>query len=310
MSEASLAIIIVNWNGLELLKACLRSVYKSRLTTMPEVFVVDNASSDGSSEMVEREFPQVRLVSNSDNVGFAKGNNQALRLASSDYMVLLNPDTLVLEDSFHKMLCFIESHEEVGALGCKLINATGECEPGGYRYPRLFSDLVAMIGWNLPWYRKFTDVQRKRNAERPGHVDWVSGACLMVRREVVKKAGLLNESYFLYSEDTDWCFKINKAGWQVFYYPEATVFHFWRSLQKRDAPVVLEHLKSKYIFYLGNYGKRHAQFFTRLTVMQYWLEAQKIKLKMFLTSSRVAQHQQELKDKIMLMRAARDGFGI
>lgn len=310
MSEASLSIIIVNWNGLELLRACLNSVYASRLITKPEVFVVDNASSDGSPEMVEREFPQVRLISNNDNVGFAKANNQALTLASSDYVVLLNPDTLVPEDGFYKMLGFMESHQDVGALGCKLINATGECEPGGYRYPRLISDFTTMIAWNLPWYRQFADMRRKRKAEHPGRVDWVSGACLMVKREALKKAGLLNESYFLYSEDTDWCFKIKKAGWQVFYYPEVTVCHFWRSLQKRDTAVVLEHLKSKYIFYLGNYGERHARFFTRLTVTQYWLEARKIRLKMYLTAGRVRQHQHELKDKLTLLQAAKDGFRI
>ncbi|MCX6375738.1 MAG: glycosyltransferase family 2 protein [Armatimonadetes bacterium] len=222
-----LSIVVVNWNTRELLRACIRSIYATLDPISFEVIVVDNASDDGSAEMVSSDFPEVLLVRNDENVGFAAANNIGLRRASGEFVMLLNPDTELCPGSVARMLDFIKSRPDVGMVGPKLVCADGALQINGQRFPTFLREVMCLTRLSrvfrryhdsrLAWCREDFDI----NAE----VDALAGACMLVRKTVADGVGLLDESFFLYYEDTDWCCRIKKAGWKIWYLGEAVIIH-------------------------------------------------------------------------------------
>lgn len=223
----TLAVVIVSWNTRAMLRDCLERVM--RATTTPcELWVVDNGSSDGSPEMVACDFPEVRLLLNPDNRGFAAANNQVLAQLGTPYVVLLNSDTLVHDHALDRMVAYMEAHPEVGALGPRLENRDGSLQPSAFNF---YSTLGSLVENRLVarWWRRRTATTRFLSYwdhASTRAVDWVTGACLMVRGELLATVGLLDERFFMYGEEIDWQYRMHRAGHAVHYLPEAVVTHF------------------------------------------------------------------------------------
>jgi N-acetylglucosaminyl-diphospho-decaprenol L-rhamnosyltransferase len=223
-----LSIIVVNWNVRELLRRCLESIAAGGERWGLEVVVVDNASDDGSVEMVRREFPWVRLVASPVNLGFTGGNNLGMADSRGRYLLLLNPDTEIVGDSLSRMLAYMEAHPEVGALGPKLLYPDGSVQSSRRRFPTLktmFLESTILQQW---WPENDT-LQRYYILDRPDdvtqEVDWLRGACLLIRRRALEEIGPLDERFFMYFEELDWCRRCRQSGWQVVYLPAAEVIH-------------------------------------------------------------------------------------
>lgn len=256
-----ISVIIVSWNVGELLRRCLASIYTSRAATPTlelEVLVVDNASTDGTVAMVRSEFPEVRLVVNSTNLGFAAANNQGMRLAEGNYVMLLNPDTEVRGDAIGRMASYLDERPRVGMVGPKLLNSDGTIQSSRRRFPTLATAFVESTVLQRyvpksPVLRRYYFLDRPDNSTQ--EVDWLVGACLMVRREVIQQVGMLDESFFMYSEELDWCYRIGKAGWSIVYLPQAEVVHHYGQSSEKDLPHRHIHFNmSKYRFFRKHYG--------------------------------------------------------
>jgi N-acetylglucosaminyl-diphospho-decaprenol L-rhamnosyltransferase len=256
-----LSILVVNWNVRELLRACLRAVEREMLLAPEEyeIIVIDNASSDLSAAMVREEFPAVRLIENHSNVGFALANNQAWPLCRGEYLLLLNPDTVVRDHAVDVMLDWMSRHREAGILGCRLLNSDGSFQrAGGGAFPTLRNlagsylllDRVLPAGWAAP--APFLERDRRGTFE----IDWVSGAAMLCRRTAVGSA-LFDERFFMFGEDMELCERIRRNGWRVYYTGDATiVHHHGQSMEKQDSPDVLAMLlKGPRAFFLMHHGR-------------------------------------------------------
>lgn len=224
-----LTISVVNINNCSLLENCLKSIFKNTYKTNFEVFVVDNASVDGSQEMVKEKFPQVRLIENNVNCGFATANNQVIKESRSKYVLLLNNDTVVLENALDKMVEFMDKNKDAGALGCKLLNPDGTLQPSCRKFPNFLVYILIL----LKIHRIFPKLKvLKRyfmadfNHNKIKEVDQVMGACLLMRRESIDDVGLLDEQFFLWFEEVDWCRRAKDKGWKIYFTPEAEITHY------------------------------------------------------------------------------------
>ncbi len=223
-----LSVIIVSWNVCDLLRECLRSLYTTAVTLDLEVIVVDSASSDNSVAMVAREFPQVRLVACPENVGFAKGNNIGLALAHGRALFLLNPDTVVQAGALTHLLNYLDEHTAVGLVAPQLLNEDGSVQSSRRRFPTLTTGY-----WESTWLQPYAPASLLRHFymedvpnDKETAVDWVQGAAMLIRREVYDQVGGMDEAYFMYSEELDWCRRIKTAGWSIVYLPQAQVTHY------------------------------------------------------------------------------------
>jgi len=236
MAEPRLSVIIVNWNTRELLHDCLTSLGAGDPEVPREIIVVDNDSRDGSPEMVARAFPAVRLLVNADNVGFARANNQAIRESRGRYILLLNSDTVVPDPgNFREWLAFLDSHPEIGASGCRLVTADGRRWVGdaGFR-PSLKTIFCYAFFLSRFFPRRCPGVfLNEKNLAAPLAVDWISGAALMIRRDVLAQVGLLDESLFMYAEDVEWGCRLRKFGYAVCYLPQFVIVHLVGASSKK-----------------------------------------------------------------------------
>ncbi|MBI2941345.1 MAG: glycosyltransferase family 2 protein [Chloroflexi bacterium] len=225
-----LSVIIVSFNTRELLGDCLHSVAAS-LARTPEIraetWVVDNASLDGSADLVREEFPWVHLTVSPVNVGFAAANNLAIRQSSGRYVLLLNSDTVVRGDALACLVRFLDEHPRAGAAGARLLNPDGSRQQSCFRFPTLWMSLLDFF----PINHRLTN--SRLNGRYPEHlhgqefsIDHPLGACLLVRREVVEQVGLLDEGFFMYCEEIDWCLRIRRYGWDILYAPEPEIIHY------------------------------------------------------------------------------------
>lgn len=247
-------ISIVSLNTRALLAACLRSVGVSAGVTF-ETYVVDNGSSDDSPEMVEREFPWVRLNRNEANRGFAAANNIAIRGAVGRYVLLLNPDTVIEPGTLREMVAFMDSHGDVGICGPRIHFPDGRFQSCGYRFPTLLSEIRQSknIDEVLRWIVGTEPPLRVDAA--PFEVDWVDGACFMIRRRVIDRIGPLDEQYFLYAEELDWCFRARKDGWAICTVPHVRIVHHQGQTSAQMSDFSLAHLvETRLRYYRKNHG--------------------------------------------------------
>lgn len=225
-----LSVIIVNYNVRKLLEQALISIQKAVEGIHSEIFVVDNNSSDGSDLMIREHFPEVQLISNNENLGFSKANNQALKLAKGKFVCLINPDTIVQGDTFTTCLEYFKNHDDVGALGCKIINPDGTLQPACRRsFPTPWVAFSKIIGLarlfpNSKLFGKYN--LSYCDPEKTIEVDAISGSFMMVRKKTIDEIGLLDESFFLFGEDLDWCYRIKEKGWKIVYLPETKIIHY------------------------------------------------------------------------------------
>jgi len=256
-----LSVIIVNWNVRDLLRRCLESAIGHQPSVVSEIIVVDNASTDGSVEMLRAAFPQVRLVANSTNRGFPAGNNQGLAVAQGRYVLLLNPDTEVLGDALASLVRFMDEHPDVGMVGPQLLNPDGSVQSSRRRFPTLMTAFVEST-WLERWAPRAL-LRRYFVLDRPNDVtldvDWITGAAMLARRAVVEQVGGMDEGFFMYSEELDWCRRIKAAGWRVVYHPAAQIVHHEGKSSEQAVPARhINFQRSKIRYFRKYHGPRVA----------------------------------------------------
>lgn len=247
-----LSIVIVSYNVREMLRDCLRALPEATAGLSIEVFVVDNASSDGSAAMVRDEFPSVRLTASAENLGFTRGNNVALKHSGGRYVLLLNPDTEAEPESLTRLVRFMDAHPAAGACGPKLLNTDGSLQPNGKVFPTPWGEFVAVSGLRRLVPRRFERVHMygRLDLETLCQVDQVSGACLLVRVAVMEQVGMLDERFFMFYEEVEWCHRIKAAGHQIWYVPEARVTHHWMgSVRQQSRKMTAELYRSQVRYY-------------------------------------------------------------
>ncbi len=254
-----LSIVIVNYNVEHFLEHCLQSVRKALKNIEAEVFVVDNNSVDGSIRMLKEKFPEVKLIENKDNVGFAKANNQAIRISTGEYVLLLNPDTVVEEDTFEKCIAFMDSHPNAGGLGVKMIDGQGRILKESKRgFPTPWVCFCKMSGLSslFPHSRKYCGYYMGHLPyDKTNKVDILAGAYMFLRRECLDKCGLLDETFFMYGEDIDLSYRITLAGYDNYYFADTQIIHYKGESTKKGS------LNYVYTFYnaMDIFAKKHIE---------------------------------------------------
>ncbi|MBE0432186.1 glycosyltransferase [candidate division WOR-3 bacterium] len=258
-----LSIIIVNYNVKAFLEQCLIAIERALGGLDIEVFVVDNASVDGSQSMVRKRFPQVRLIENTANVGFSTANNQALKLAQGKYVLLLNPDTLIQEDTLTVLKRFLDARPDVGAVGCKLLNPDGSFQIASRRSfptPWVAFCRIVWLSRIFPKSRLFGQYNvTYLDPDAEAEVDVLSGSLMMLRKSVIDQAGYFDEDYFMYGEDIDLCYRIKKAGWKIVYTPSTKAIHYkGESTKKSEFSVISTFYSTMLTFVNKHFGGRYS----------------------------------------------------
>lgn len=259
-NQPDLSIAIVNTNTCELLRACLQSIRDTQGDLNVQTVVVDNNSWDDSVQMMKAEFPEVHLIENDYNAGFPKATNQGLAASTGRYLLLLNPDTIVKPNCFQLMMEFLEKNPDVGAVGPRIRYPTGKLQYSARTFPNLLTgafnskSILTRLFPNNPWSRAYT--ARDEDYERTRDVDWLVGACIMVPRRVYEEVGGLDEIYFLYSDDVDWCLEMKKRGWRRVYYHEPEIVHYEEQTIRTMPVLTITHRhKSMWLYYRKHYPR-------------------------------------------------------
>lgn len=270
-----LSIIIVNYNAMESILKCIDSVYHSLTLDLFEIVVVDNNSVDGSTREIEKRFPQVNLIVNQVNRGFAAACNQGLKVCQGEYILLLNPDTIV-NRSLVTAVEFMESNHKVGILGCKILNPDSSIQRTAYAPPSLFNDIISGLTFRWLWLLRPKNrwvIRQCRISQAPFEVGWLSGACLLTKRETIRDIGLLDEKFFLGAEDVDWCCRTRRKGWKVLYFPQAQVIHIRGESKKRELTLKIRtHYQKRIHFAEKYYGKRALNLLRLVSLAELWLK--------------------------------------
>lgn len=253
-----ISVIIVSYNTEELLESCLSSLFKHTQNIQTELIVVDNASSDGSVKMVRKKFPKIILIENKENQGFAVGNNLGLQKASGDYLLLLNSDTRFVDNSILRMIEYMDQNPKVGISSCQLIYEDGEIQPSGGFFPNLWRVFAWMFFLDdLPIVNQFIrsfhphapKFYTKDDWYKSAHLqDWVTGAFFLMRREVVEQLGPLDENFFMYVEEMEYCYRARQLGWQVSYTPVTKIIHLGGRSGTQKGVLVGEYKGLKYFY--------------------------------------------------------------
>jgi len=259
-SHLDVSVLIVNWNTRDVVYDCLASIYEQTHGICFEVILVDNASSDGSVDMIKQEYPCVTLIENKENQGFASANNQAMEIARGRYVLLLNPDTIVLDGAIQKTVTYADNEPDIGVLGCQVWLNDKEIQKTCFAFPTISGLVVQKLGlrrlfprsrtfgWiDYGWWDRTTSMD----------VDVVSGMFMLVRREVIDQAGIMDDAYFVYAEETDWCYRIKKANWRCVFSPVARIIHLDGGNKSTDlvrVKMFVQMQKSLLIFYRKHLG--------------------------------------------------------
>jgi GT2 family glycosyltransferase len=273
-----LSVIIVNYNVRYFLEQCLYSVQKASAGIDCEIFVVDNNSVDDSLKMVSEKFTEVKIIANTENYGFSKANNQAIEVAKGDYILLLNPDTVVEDDTFLKVISFMDTHPEAGGLGVKMVDGKGKFLPESKRgLPTPIVAFYKIFGLSklFPNSKTFGQYHLTYlDVDKIHEVDILSGAFLLMRKTVIEKIGGLDEDFFMYGEDVDISYRITQAGYKNYYFPETRIIHYkGESTKKSSVNYVLVFYNAMMIFAKKHFSKKNARSFTLLIKMAIYFRA-------------------------------------
>ena len=268
-SEVSniLSIIIVSWNTASFLENCLISIMENPPTLPFEIWVIDNASTDNSPQTVREKFPQVHLVENHKNMGFARANNQAIQRCKGKYILLLNPDTLVTSSALETLVDFLDTTPEAGAAGARILNPDGSLQIASHPKPTLSRELWRLLHLDSLWpYAEYPKTKWDKHQDQ--EVDVLIGACLLLRKDVLDQVGFLDEDYFMYSEEVDLCYRIQRAGWRLFWVPQAEVVHFGgQSTQQVPTEMFLNLYHGKIKFFRKHDGRMAAQIYKLILII-------------------------------------------
>lgn len=235
------SVIIVNWNTAQVTCDCLESVYQQTTGVEFEAIVIDNASSDDSIAMFKESFPQVILIENSDNRGFAAANNQGMAIARGRYILLLNSDTVVLENAIEKTVRFADSRSDAAVIGCRVLNPDRSLQPTCFMYPSvlnmvLSSSYLYKVFPNSKFFGRERMSWWDRNDVRD--VEVVTGCFMLVRREAMQQVGMMDERFFMYGEEADWCYRFKQSGWRVIFMPDAQIIHLGGASSNQIKPAM------------------------------------------------------------------------
>lgn len=264
--EIDVSIVIVNWNTRDITRSCLKSIYSAAGTVHFEIILVDNDSSDGSAEMVAVEFPEVRLICNRHNAGFAAANNQGIGMAWGRYVLLLNSDTIVLDAAIAKAVQFADQHPQAGLVGCQTRCPNGDVQYNCYLFPSLLNLFLSLTKLQvLFWYKPFFGRYRLGwwDYGSVREVDGIAGCFMLARKTAIDEVGPMSEDYFMYSEDIDWCWRFHKAGWKVLYTPDPQIIHLggcsssqaatdMHLMERRSLLIFLEKKSGKLVRWIAN----------------------------------------------------------
>jgi hypothetical protein len=255
-SSVQLSIIIVSWNIRPLLRRAIRSIQRTGKEGPDlEIIVVDNGSKDGTTEMIQAEFPRVHLIANDYNAGFTRGNNQGIQVSCGEFILLLNPDTEIKEGALQRMVAYLEDHPAVGLVGPQLLNPDRTIQSSRRRFPT-----IPILFLESTWLQALASRQalaryyvEDRSDDKVQSVDWVTGAAMMTRRTITESVGSLDESFFMYSEELDWCRRIKEAGWDIIYLPEAKIIHYEGKSSEQVIPARHIYFQSSKVHYAKKY---------------------------------------------------------
>jgi GT2 family glycosyltransferase len=254
-----LSIVIICWNDLKVIKDCLASIYRETSATAYEVIVSDNGSTDGSVEYISEHFPNVRVVENGANLGFARGNNAGIAAARGEYVLILNPDTIILDHAFDKLVAYAASRPAAGAFGCRVLNPDGSFQHPARPLPTPFGALIAAL--NVRWLARLSaafesDVYYDWSGRNERAIGFQSGCCVMVRRALLERLHGFDERFFYHFEETDLCCRIWKAGSKVMFFPGAEITHLGgQSVGRFPIRFALETYRSRYRYFYKHFGK-------------------------------------------------------
>ena len=279
MTRASmeLGIIIVNWNTRDMLRDCLASLPAATEGLAIEILVVDNASGDGSATMVAAEFPRIRLIEAGDNLGFSRGNNLALARSRGDAILLLNPDTVCPPVSLVRMFRFMNGKEDVGAVGPRLVDGDGRPTISGGFFPRTRYHWFGFLDPRRLWLRgslsqRIVFIPQRHEPSR--RVEYVMGACFLIPRLALEKVGSLDERFFMYFEETDWCYRAHGAGLNIWFCAETEITHLEGKAAARASRFSLEQFQKSYREFVSkNYGKNSVWSFRLAQFAEYGLKS-------------------------------------
>lgn len=267
MSTPRLSICIVTYQSGPYLAKCLASIYASPPEAKFEIIVVDNHSQDGTMEMLHADYPQVTVIRNPENLGYTTPMNQAFRAGQGEFLLQLNPDTIIPPGTLDRLIDFMDNHPEAGICGPKVLNPDGTLQP---QCRRGESRPLAVIGYFSGLYRLFPQSKRLGGylltylaEDETNEVAGVSGSCMLVRREMAAEIGFLDEQFFAYQEDADYCFRARAAGWKVYYYPEAKITHYGGQGGSRVEPYrsIREWHRSYWLYYRKNFAGDYPAIF-------------------------------------------------
>ena len=291
-----MSIVLVCWNNKAYLDPCLKSLYEGGLKSSFDVVVVDNGSTDGSQQMLAEKYPQVKLIQNAGNVGLGKASNQGIEATNGRHVLLLNNDTLVNGPALDVLVEYLDAHPEAGATAGKLLNPDGSFQSGFAPFSTLLEEflIVTHIG-ELLW----AGYPSHGDANEIKETGWMSSACLLVRRAALDKIGLLDENYFIYGDEADLQFRLNKAGWKVVFLPNSSIIHFGgRSMDRWKRRKMV--YRGKMMFYKKNYG-----FFSTFLLRTLFFVMSLLKLLVwcvgFIVPSKNDQAKKELRSNIDVM---------
>ena len=253
------SIVIVSYNVCQLLDECLQSVERALEGIEGDIFVVDNKSTDGTVDTLQPRYPEVHFVANKENVGFARANNQVIRMSDSEYVLLLNPDTVVYEPTIRETLRFLDDHPQAGGAGVRMLTREGTPAPESRRaIPTPWVSMLKMLGFTKRYYMSHL------SWDKPGRIEVISGAYCMLRRKALDQVGLLDEDFFMYGEDIDLSYRLLKGGWQNWYLPLDIIHYKGESTQKTSFRYVHVFYQAMLIFFRKHYG--HLSFIFTLPV--------------------------------------------
>lgn len=258
-----LSIIIVNYKTKDLTLACIQSVFSSTTSYNYEIILIDNASNDGTIQSVNEQYPEVVTIANKENVGFSRANNQGIRIAKGRYVLLLNSDTIVQQDTLQTMLDFMDENPIVGASGCKIVLPDGSLDKACKRgFPTPSASFYYAFGFAklFPRIRRFNQYQLGYlDPDQQYPIDSLVGAFMLVRRETIEHVGMLDEEFFMYGEDIDWCYRIKEAGWVNYYYPRTQIVHHkGASSRRKPYKIIYEFHRAMILFHNKHYRKKYS----------------------------------------------------
>ena len=241
------SIIIVNWNTKKLLLDCICSIYETVKNISFEIWLVDNASTDGSVEAVKQNYPDVKIIQNKKNLGFAAANNTALEKMRGQYALLLNTDTILTNGAVENLFDFMEKNSDAGMACGQLLNQDGSKQNSIASFPGILSLLCNESLLQTVFPKKFPG--KRREYKKPVEVDSCIGACLMVRKKAMDEVGLLDKRYFFFFEETDWAYRMKRAGWKIYFVPSAEIFHLQGQTVGHNAGSRIMFYRSRYIYF-------------------------------------------------------------